>query len=187
MSLVFMLWQDLDTLSSLWEIRQEELENTEPCMIYFHYCSVAQSCPTFCDLMDCSMPGFPVPHHLPELAQTHVHGMFSWHCSNYSSVFNVLLERWVFAKVKRIFKKFIADRTIIMYCDSNTFSTIFLKLFFIGGWLIYCIQFLLYSKVSQLDIYTDPLFFRLFSRIGHYTVLSRVPCAMQEVLVDYLS
>ena len=30
-------------------------------------------CPTLCDLMDCSMPGFPVPHHLPESAQTHVH------------------------------------------------------------------------------------------------------------------
>ena len=27
----------------------------------------------FCNPMDCSMPGFPVPHHLPESAQTHVH------------------------------------------------------------------------------------------------------------------
>ena len=26
-----------------------------------------------CDPMDCSMPGFPVHHHLPELAHTHVH------------------------------------------------------------------------------------------------------------------
>ena len=39
------------------------------------YCSVGQSCPTLCDPMDCSMPGFPVLHHLPELAQTHVHGV----------------------------------------------------------------------------------------------------------------
>ena len=30
-------------------------------------CSVTQSCPTLCDPMDCSMPGFPVLHHLPEL------------------------------------------------------------------------------------------------------------------------
>ena len=37
------------------------------------YCSVTQSCPTLCNPMDCSMPGFPVLHHLPELAQTHVH------------------------------------------------------------------------------------------------------------------
>ena len=30
-------------------------------------------CPTRCDPMDCSTPGFPVHHHLPEFAQTHVH------------------------------------------------------------------------------------------------------------------
>ena len=34
---------------------------------------VAQSCPTLCDPMDCSTPGFPVHHQLPELTQTHVH------------------------------------------------------------------------------------------------------------------
>ena len=32
-----------------------------------------QSCPTLCDPMDCSMPGFPVHHQLPELTQTHIH------------------------------------------------------------------------------------------------------------------
>ena len=35
--------------------------------------SVAQSCPTLRNPMDCSMPGLPVHHQLPELAQTHVH------------------------------------------------------------------------------------------------------------------
>ena len=35
--------------------------------------SVAQSCPTLCDPKDCSMPGFPVHHQLPELVQTNVH------------------------------------------------------------------------------------------------------------------
>ena len=35
--------------------------------------SIAQSCPTLCDPMDCSMPGLPVHHQLPELTQTHVH------------------------------------------------------------------------------------------------------------------
>ena len=35
--------------------------------------SVAQSCPILCDPMDCSMPGLPVHHQLPELTQTHVH------------------------------------------------------------------------------------------------------------------
>ena len=37
------------------------------------YCSVAQLCPPLCSPMDCIMPGFPVLHHLLELAQTHVH------------------------------------------------------------------------------------------------------------------
>ena len=35
--------------------------------------SVTQSRLTLCDPMDCSMPGFPVLHHLLELTQSHVH------------------------------------------------------------------------------------------------------------------
>ena len=35
--------------------------------------SVAQSCPTLCDPMNCSRPGLPVHHQLPESTQTHVH------------------------------------------------------------------------------------------------------------------
>ena len=35
-------------------------------------CSVTQSCPTLCNPMDWSMPGFPVLHNLLELVQTHV-------------------------------------------------------------------------------------------------------------------
>ena len=35
--------------------------------------SVAQSCLTLCGPMNCSMPGLPVHHQLPELTQTHVH------------------------------------------------------------------------------------------------------------------
>ena len=34
------------------------------------FSSIAHSCLTFCDPMDCSTLGFPVHHHLPELAQT---------------------------------------------------------------------------------------------------------------------
>ena len=34
--------------------------------------SVIQSCPTLCDSMDCSTPGLPVHHQLPEFTQTHV-------------------------------------------------------------------------------------------------------------------
>ena len=35
-------------------------------------CSVAKSCLTICDPMNCSTPGFPVLYHLPEFAQVHV-------------------------------------------------------------------------------------------------------------------
>ena len=37
------------------------------------FSSVTQSCLTLCDPMDCSTPGLPVHHQLPELTQTHVH------------------------------------------------------------------------------------------------------------------
>ena len=36
-------------------------------------CSADKLCPTLCDPMDCSMPGYPVPHYLLEFAQIHVH------------------------------------------------------------------------------------------------------------------
>ena len=36
-------------------------------------CSVTQSCLAICNPMDCSTPGFPIIHHLQELAQTHIH------------------------------------------------------------------------------------------------------------------
>ena len=38
-------------------------------------CSVAQLCLTLCDPMDCSTPGLPVLHCLPEFTQTYVHGV----------------------------------------------------------------------------------------------------------------
>ena len=42
-------------------------------MSIFQFSSVTQSCLTLCDPMDCSTPGLPVHHQLPELAQSHVH------------------------------------------------------------------------------------------------------------------
>ena len=59
-SLVFMLWCQSHKLRSL--------------AFFSPLCfSVAQSCPTLCNPMDCSVPDFPVLHHLPEFAQIHVH------------------------------------------------------------------------------------------------------------------
>ena len=55
---------------------QETKTNISPRPIQFssvQFSSVTQSCLTLEDPMDCSMPGFPAHHQLPELAQTHVH------------------------------------------------------------------------------------------------------------------
>ena len=41
--------------------------------MYICCCSVLQPCPTLCIPMDCSTGGHPVPHHLLEFAQVHVH------------------------------------------------------------------------------------------------------------------
>ena len=41
--------------------------------LIIQFSSVAQSCPTLCNPMNCSMPGLPVHHQLPEFTQTHVH------------------------------------------------------------------------------------------------------------------
>ena len=42
------------------------------CVQLFQFSSVAQSCLTLCDPMNCSTPGLPVHHHLLEFTQTHV-------------------------------------------------------------------------------------------------------------------
>ena len=44
---------------------------TSPCGPY--YCIFTQLCPTLCDPMNCSMPGLPVHHQLPEITQTRIH------------------------------------------------------------------------------------------------------------------
>ena len=58
------LWLSINTTLDIWD--------TWHVIKSFPFSSVAQLCPTLCDL-DCSPPGFPVQHQLPELAQTHVH------------------------------------------------------------------------------------------------------------------
>ena len=58
-----------------------ELDTTDDCTTtkilvkinILQFSSVAQSCPTLCDPMDCTMPGLPVHPQLPEFTQTHVH------------------------------------------------------------------------------------------------------------------
>ena len=53
-------------------VRRKLLLMSHPVSGYL-FSSVARSCPTLCEPMDCSTPGFPVHHQLLELAQTHVY------------------------------------------------------------------------------------------------------------------
>ena len=57
------------------DLQEEKLGTNTRGWYYFieQFSSVTLSCPTLCDPMDCSMSGFPVPHQLRELAQTHIH------------------------------------------------------------------------------------------------------------------
>ena len=43
------------------------------CFLQYQFSSVAHLCLTLCNPMDCSTPGHPVHHQLPEFTQTHVH------------------------------------------------------------------------------------------------------------------
>ena len=43
------------------------------CFSSAQFSSVAQSCPTLCDPMNCCTSGLPVHHQLPEFTQTHAH------------------------------------------------------------------------------------------------------------------
>ena len=49
------------------------IRNTLMLLLLVLFSSVSQSCLLLCNPMDCSTPGFPVHHQLPELGQTHVH------------------------------------------------------------------------------------------------------------------
>ena len=46
--------------------------NLDPLSLLVQFSSVSQSCLTLCNPMDCSSPGLPVHHQLPEFTQTHV-------------------------------------------------------------------------------------------------------------------
>ena len=67
-----LLWE-CKLIQPLWKIVWKFLKKLgiKPPSVQFS--SVTQSCPALCDPMNCSTPGPPVHHQLPEFTQTHVH------------------------------------------------------------------------------------------------------------------
>ena len=59
------------TIWKLWDKEANRLSDLF--LISVQFSSVAQSCPTLCDPMNCSTPGLPIHHQLPKFTQTHVH------------------------------------------------------------------------------------------------------------------
>ena len=66
------VWCSNDEIMTV--VQQEwERSNSLNILFFASVSSVAQLCPTVCNPMDCSTPGFPIHHQLLELTQTHVH------------------------------------------------------------------------------------------------------------------
>ena len=68
--------------------------NSEDYSFSIQFSSVTQFCPTLCDPITCSMPGFPIHHQLPELAQR---VDFHLDCSIQFSSVQSLSRVWLFA------------------------------------------------------------------------------------------
>ena len=66
-------WWECKLVQPLWRTMWRVLKKLEIELSSDQIRSVAQSCPTLCDPMNCSTPGLPVHHQLPEFTQTHVH------------------------------------------------------------------------------------------------------------------
>ena len=59
----------LSTITKIWKCPLID----EWIKMWYQFSSVAQLCPTLRDPMNCSTPGLPVHHHLPEFTQTYIH------------------------------------------------------------------------------------------------------------------
>ena len=84
--------------NSLWCMRRRAVLCIVKCLssslvftLSVQFSSVTQSCPTLCSPMNCSTPGLPVHHQLPESTQTHVHWVGDLISSNHLILYRPLL------------------------------------------------------------------------------------------------
>ena len=66
-------WSNLAHMHTLLSTAVSQGSLSRVQLSWVEFSSVAQSCPTLWDPMNCSTPGLPVHHQLPEFIQTHVH------------------------------------------------------------------------------------------------------------------
>ena len=84
------------------------------CKLLYQFSSVAQLCPTLCDPMDCSTPGLPVYHKLPELTQTSIESVMP---SNHLILCRpLLLPSSIFPSIVRGISKFNFSSTEVFCC-----------------------------------------------------------------------
>ena len=138
-------------------------------MIYFKLIvsSVAQSCMTLWDPMECSTPEFPVHHQFPELAQTHVHQVSdaiqpSHPLSSPSPpAFNLSQHQGLFKGVNCLHQ---VTKVLELQFQHQSFQWIF-RTDFLEGWLVYLLELqgtlksLLQHHSSKASIIWHPVFF----------------------------
>ena len=133
--------------------------------------------------MDCITPGLPVHHQLPELAiflcnpcsKTHTLPFF------FASPKSVT----VCTNVPSLYNKKLLQPHFIPYSCLVPAQCLFKKKV-IGVELICNIVLISGEEQSESIIHIHKFtLFRFFSHICHYRVLSRVPCAIQQVLLSY--
>ena len=101
-------------------------------------CSVAKSCPTLCNPMDCNTPDLPVPHHLLEFAQVHVHWIGdaiqpSHPLMHSSSSFNLSQHQDLFQGVGSLHQM---AKVLILQLQHQSFQWLF-RVDFLQDWLTF--------------------------------------------------
>ena len=108
----------------------------------YHQFSSGQLCPALCNPMDCSMPGLPVPHHLPEFAQVHVHCISDtllFSDSLFSSALNLSQHQGLFQWVVSLHQM---TRILALQHQSFQWSRLF---------IYYCVIFIVVDKKPVYD------------------------------------
>ena len=132
------------------------------------FSSVTQLCPTLSDPMDCSTPGLPVHHQLPELAQTHIHWVGdaiqpSYLLSPPSPAFNLIQLQGLFQWVSSLHQVASVEVFIFSISSFNEYSGMisfrmdWLDLFAVQGTL----KSLLQHHSSKASVLRCSVFFRV--------------------------